>query len=183
MGSSLPKWRTRRPTPIRRARIIKRQRGRARCAAFGALPLLVTFTDIKDPTTVKKVDPDNLAATFGPGVSLKSITLEITDETVTEGKVEKIFVWWPSLQNKQLDGSRYSTSGAEYQFANSLNRPRLQEELKDGYLKRSISGDPLDGRLQPRIRRRFGDGQNLDESGQDQDGLGGNEFSNRARQQ
>ena len=33
-------------------------------------PLLVTFTDINDPTTVQRVDPDNLAATFGPGVSL-----------------------------------------------------------------------------------------------------------------
>ncbi|WNM62085.1 hypothetical protein [Candidatus Nitrospira neomarina] len=52
-------------------------------------PLLVTFTDISDPTTVKVVDPDNLAETFWPGVSLKRITLEITDEPVTEGKVEQ----------------------------------------------------------------------------------------------
>ena len=53
-------------------------------------PLLVTFTDITDPKTVQKVDPDNLAATFGPGVELKRITLEITDEPVTEGKVESL---------------------------------------------------------------------------------------------
>ncbi len=53
-------------------------------------PLLVTFTDINDPKTVQKVDPDNLAATFGPGVALKRITLEITDEPVTAGKVEKV---------------------------------------------------------------------------------------------
>ncbi|MGP0591289.1 hypothetical protein ACTRXD_01955 [Nitrospira sp. T9] len=52
-------------------------------------PLLVTFTDIIDPTTVKVVDPDNLAETFGSGVSLKRITLEITDEPVTEGKIEQ----------------------------------------------------------------------------------------------
>ncbi|MEX2490602.1 MAG: hypothetical protein WD425_02455, partial [Nitrospirales bacterium] len=56
-------------------------------------PLLVTFTDITDPTTVKTVDPDNLAATFGPGVSLKRITLEITDEPVTEGKIENVLRW------------------------------------------------------------------------------------------
>ncbi|WP_156712004.1 twin-arginine translocation signal domain-containing protein [Nitratireductor arenosus] len=58
-----------------------------------AYPLLVTFTDIADPTTVKRVDPDDLAATFGPGVALKRITLEITDEAVTEGEVEAVLGW------------------------------------------------------------------------------------------
>jgi hypothetical protein len=56
-------------------------------------PLLVTFTDINDPTTVLKVEPDNLAATFGPGVSLKRITLEITDDTMTEGLIKKVLPW------------------------------------------------------------------------------------------
>lgn len=60
-------------------------------------PFLVTFTDINDPKTVQKVDPENLAATFGPGVSLKRITLEITDEPVTEGKVENALQWWNNL--------------------------------------------------------------------------------------
>jgi hypothetical protein len=50
----------------------------------------VTFTDIIYPTTVKQVNPTNLVASFGPGVSLKRITLEITDEPVTEGKIEQI---------------------------------------------------------------------------------------------
>lgn len=56
-------------------------------------PLLVTFTDISDPTTVRRVDPDNLAAAFGPGVTLKRLTLTITDEPVTEGEVEKVLGW------------------------------------------------------------------------------------------
>jgi hypothetical protein len=56
-------------------------------------PLLVTFTDITDPRTVKQVDPTNLAASFGPGYALKSITLEITDEEVTDGEVQKILPW------------------------------------------------------------------------------------------
>ena len=56
-------------------------------------PLLVTFTDLTDPTTVKAVDPENLAATFGPGVSLKRLTLEITDEPVTEGRIEQVLGW------------------------------------------------------------------------------------------
>ncbi|MBX3581499.1 MAG: hypothetical protein KF810_06370 [Rhizobiaceae bacterium] len=56
-------------------------------------PLLVTFTDINDPTTVQRVDPDNLAATFGPGVSLRQITLEITDEKVMNGPVKTLLPW------------------------------------------------------------------------------------------
>jgi hypothetical protein len=53
-------------------------------------PLLVTFTDVTDPKTVQKVDPDNLAASFGPGVSLKRVTLEIADEKVTEGSIASV---------------------------------------------------------------------------------------------
>jgi len=56
-------------------------------------PLLVTFEDINDPKTVKQVDPNDLMATFGPGYSLKSIALEITDEPVTEGRVESALRW------------------------------------------------------------------------------------------
>ncbi len=56
-------------------------------------PLLVTFDDINDPKTVRRVDPDDLAATFGFGYRLKSITIEITDEPVTRGKVEKVLGW------------------------------------------------------------------------------------------
>ena len=48
-------------------------------------PMMVTFGDIADPASVKLVDPANLAASFGPGVRLKSVTLEVTDEPVTEG--------------------------------------------------------------------------------------------------
>ncbi len=40
-------------------------------------PLLVTFGDIADPASVMLVDPADLAASFGPGVRLKSVTLEV----------------------------------------------------------------------------------------------------------
>lgn len=56
-------------------------------------PLLVTFSDIADPTTVRKVDPDNLAASFGPGVNLVRITLEITDDKVTTNNAGRILTW------------------------------------------------------------------------------------------
>ena len=59
-------------------------------------PLLVTFDDINDPASVKKVDPNDLAASFGPDYRLKSITLEITNGFVTNGEVEKVLGRKPS---------------------------------------------------------------------------------------
>lgn len=56
-------------------------------------PMLVTFSDVNNPASVKLVDPNDLAATFGAGYALKSITLEITDEPVTTGKVESVLGW------------------------------------------------------------------------------------------
>lgn len=54
------------------------------------VPLLVTFADITDPTTVTRVDPANLAASFGPGVSLMAVTLAVTEDPVTVGRVEAL---------------------------------------------------------------------------------------------
>ena len=56
-------------------------------------PMMVTFGDIADPTSVKLVDPADLAASFGLGVRLKSVTLEVTDEPVTVGAVEAVLGW------------------------------------------------------------------------------------------
>ena len=44
---------------------------------LGQLPLLVRFRDISDPKTVERVDPANLAASFGPGVKFVNATIEI----------------------------------------------------------------------------------------------------------
>ena len=61
-----------------------------------AYPLLVTFDDITLPETVAQVDPDNLAASFGPGVVLKGMTLEVTEAAVTEGRVDGVLGWFYS---------------------------------------------------------------------------------------
>lgn len=72
-------------------------------------PLLVTFGDITDPTTVRQVDLANLAAAFGPEVSLKRIRLEIPDEPMTEGKIESALGWLKTIGGGMLDGRRIST--------------------------------------------------------------------------
>lgn len=57
-------------------------------------PHFLRFRDIKDPTTAELVDPDNLAKSFGPGVRLVRVTIEITDEAVTRG-IENVLPWLP----------------------------------------------------------------------------------------
>lgn len=64
--------------------------------SISAYPLLVTFKDIKDPTSVERVDPDNLEASFGKGYRLKAITVQVTDEEVTTG-IEKRLGWLKSI--------------------------------------------------------------------------------------
>jgi hypothetical protein len=59
-------------------------------ARTNPLPMLVTFKDLRDPTSVKRVDPDDLAASFGTGYRLKSITVQVTDAPVTVGIGERL---------------------------------------------------------------------------------------------
>lgn len=94
-----------------------------------AIPLLVTFDDVTDPMTVQRVDPDDLAAVFGPGVELVSVVLEITDERVTEGRVEAVLGWLEDIWPNRLDRDRYETIRAENRFANSLSANSFSTEI------------------------------------------------------
>jgi hypothetical protein len=86
----------------------------------GHYPILVTFDNLSEPKSVKEVKPSDLAATFGAGYALKSITLEITDEKVTEGKVRTIIPWISDFRNKLLDGDTVMWGGDRHTLANSL---------------------------------------------------------------
>lgn len=46
-------------------------------------PLLVSFKNIADPKSAERVDPINLVASFGVGYALRKITVEVTNERVT----------------------------------------------------------------------------------------------------
>jgi hypothetical protein len=50
-----------------------------------ALPVLVRFGNLNDPASVALVDPQDLAASFGPGVVFKRATVQITDDPITHG--------------------------------------------------------------------------------------------------
>lgn len=66
-------------------------------------PMLVTFDDITKPETVRRVNPADLAAVFGEGVRLKAVTLEITVEAVTEGRVEAVLPWLETVGREQAN--------------------------------------------------------------------------------
>ena len=84
------------------------------------LPLLVTFRDIKDPASVEEVDPVNLAANFGPGVKLRRVTIQITDDPVTTG-IEKRLGWLPTYYDRRLDGTRDGILAPLHSSINGIN--------------------------------------------------------------
>lgn len=89
-------------------------------------PLLVTFDEVGRPETVKRVDPANLGASFGPGVALQRIVLGITDEPATDGQINKVLGWLGTVGDGMLDGNRISTLSAENRLANDLTRLDFQ---------------------------------------------------------
>ena len=68
-----------------------------------ACPLFVYFKDISAPSSVRSADPNRLQDMFGGDVSLKSLTVTITDNPVTRG-IEKRFPWWDTVGRNSLDG-------------------------------------------------------------------------------
>jgi hypothetical protein len=65
----------------------------ARELPVSSYPRLVMFEDITKPETVKLIEPDNLATTFGSGYEIASIAVQVTKDDVTVGKVEKALDW------------------------------------------------------------------------------------------
>jgi len=69
------------------------------------LPDLVTFADINDPKTVIEIDPNDLQATLGQGVTWNEITFESTNEPITSGIRTKLpWIETYFLKNLRLDG-------------------------------------------------------------------------------
>lgn len=93
-------------------------------------PLMVTFADIADPASVARVNPNDLAASFGSGVRLKAVTLEITRAEVTEGVVEGVLPWLKAIGSNRLDGQRFGTVNTDNPFANSLAAGLFTTEIR-----------------------------------------------------
>lgn len=73
----------------------------------GQLPDLLTFANTDDPTSAIAVDPEDLEATLGAGISWGSLTVELTDEPVTSG-LSKMLPWLPDKLPKGKPGYRWA---------------------------------------------------------------------------
>jgi hypothetical protein len=93
-----------------------------------AYPMMVTFGDLADPTSVVEVDADDLAASFGDGVKLKRITVQLTDDPVTTG-IEKRLGWLRRLWPGKLNGDRYE----------DFDKPELAAHLSPNSFSSEIS--------------------------------------------
>ncbi len=60
------------------------------------VPQLVTFDDPARPETVRAVDPGDLRASFGEAYALRRLTIEVTDDAVTES-IEQRLPWLRQL--------------------------------------------------------------------------------------
>jgi hypothetical protein len=72
-------------------------------------PVLVRFRDINDPRTLERVDPEGLSTSFGTGVRLARVTLQLTDDHVTTG-IEKKLKWLNNLSAFRSDPTNPFTS-------------------------------------------------------------------------
>ena len=56
-------------------------------------PAFATFVDLNAAQSVRVVEPARMAEFFGQGVSIRSVSLEITGEPVTGGTVQSHLPW------------------------------------------------------------------------------------------
>jgi hypothetical protein len=69
---------------------------------FIALPRLVRFLDINDKTTARIVSPLDLSTSFGPGVELSRVALELTNSAITPEP--KIWPQWLKDKDSGFEG-------------------------------------------------------------------------------
>lgn len=83
------------------------------------LPSLVTFRDLSDPMSVELVDPDDLEDTLGSNVRWHSMSVEVTEDPISAGLVERLP--WLHGMHSNLDGLRITHVGSRASLANTIS--------------------------------------------------------------
>jgi hypothetical protein len=83
-----------------------------------AYPKLVIFDDINDPASSRIISPTELSAVLGTEVSLQSMSLSVTHEPVTEGRVDQALPWLCKYQFRLGGDRKYP-----HQIASSVVSP------------------------------------------------------------
>lgn len=84
-------------------------------------PYFVRFDDLADPETVREVNPNNLEASFGRGTRLRKVTVQITQDPVSERIVARL-PWLQKLKGALMDPSNFrdTPTGRPLPFAVSV---------------------------------------------------------------
>lgn len=107
---------------------------RTRAMPWGEMdtyPYFVRFKDIQEPSSVEYVDPDDLAASFGPGYRFKSLTAHFTDAPVTSQLTTKL-AWLNIHPEPRLE--RIPTGGT--------TRPTFAQQISHGDFRRGFRDKP-----------------------------------------
>lgn len=99
-------------------------------------PTFVRFRSLEDPKTVEEVQSEiktelnpshdiphrvtSVEKTFGEGVTIKQVSIEITQE-LPKQMIVNFLPWLPEYYNKMFDGRRYNSIDAENKLANRLS--------------------------------------------------------------
>jgi hypothetical protein len=86
-------------------------------APLERLPMLARLRNPQDPATAERVDPTNLAATFGAGVRLIRVKAQITDAPLAKPSIEDRLPWV-----RTLHGSIANTLGLKREYTDALNQ-------------------------------------------------------------
>lgn len=85
-------------------------------------PEMVRFRNLADPASVERVNPQNLAASFGQGVKVLRVTAEVTSEQVTDRIASKLkWLTFPKeeILNK-LQGPNWDYRDPDFKTGHSL---------------------------------------------------------------
>lgn len=86
------------------------------------MPMFVRFRDLSDPTSVEKVDSQDFAASFGEGVKLKRVWIEMTDDSVTKSGIRNKVPRLNKLNGGYLHSGNFSQA-ILYPAKWQLNQP------------------------------------------------------------
>lgn len=81
-----------RPDSIGAIRVIKNEKREVVLLPEWA-PVVATFMDPDEPASLQAVTKENIDEIFGPGYSIKKVSLQITDEPVTKGDISNKLPW------------------------------------------------------------------------------------------
>ena len=89
-------------------------------------PMLVSFADLDDPTSVFEVNYHDAAATLGQGYAIRAIKATITDDDVTVGIEERMpvefFRKWGAVYRRELSKGSVLDNPFYDSFAGKLNK-------------------------------------------------------------